>query len=270
VAGILFSSGDFRGAERELRAAIAGGSRDDLLPLKLVNAIAAQGRAREALRALERLEHWLRESGGDTSTYPLFRAVLLAGAGDREGAWAAARALAVIDPAAAAGLAGDLALHGDLERAEALAASLPERSPKREIWRAVADWKRGDPAGARSRLRALDRLDPFADGALTPSFLLAEMAAESGDDGEVVAAVRRFQGLWAPGAPGLRNAWAAPRAMVLLARSQLRLGQADDARRALDRFLAQWASADPEHPLLREAREVEAKLLQLPGHGSAR
>ena len=270
VAGVLFSSGDFRGAERELRAAIAAGSRDDLLPLKLVNAVAAQGRAREALRALEQLERWLRESGGDSSTYPLFRAVVLAGAGDREGAWAAARAAAAVDPAAAAELAGDLAVHGDFERAEALAVSLPARTSKREIWQAIADWKRGDLAGARSRLRALDRLDPFADSALMPSFLLAEIASESGDDAEVASAVRRYRSLWAPGAPGLRNAWAAPRAMVLLARSQARLGQRDDARSALARFFAQWSSADPGHPLLREARALEVALARSPGHGPAR
>ena len=102
-----------------------------------------------------------------------------------------------------------------------------------------------------------------------PSFVLAEVAAESGEDAEVLAAVRRYQALWSPGAPGLRNAWAAPRAMVLLARSQARLGQRGEARRSLDRFFAQWSAADPGHPLLREARAVEAQLAESRGRGSA-
>ncbi len=257
VAAVLFSSGDFSGAERELRA--AAGGRDDLLPLKLVNTVHAQGRTREALTILDQFEPWLRRNS-DKATYHYFRAVLLASRGDRKGARAEANAMVEIDPTVAAQLAVDLALHGDLERAQALAANLPPRSSRYEVWQSVLDWKRGDLASAKSRLRALDRVDPFAENAPMPSFVLAEVAADSGDHAEAVAAVLRYQRLWAPGAPGLRSAWTSPRAMVILARSQLRLGRVAEARRTLDRFLEQWSSADPDQPLLREARAIGVQL----------
>jgi hypothetical protein len=51
---------------------------------------------------------------------------------------------------------------------------------------------------------------------------------------------------------------------VLLARAQLRLGQREEARQTLDRFFDQWQAADPEHPLLAQARAVEAELSRLP------
>jgi len=50
--------------------------------------------------------------------------------------------------------------------------------------------------------------------------------------------------------------------MVILARSQLRLGRVAEARRTLDRFLEQWSSADPDQPLLREARAIGAQLVR--------
>jgi hypothetical protein len=58
--------------------------------------------------------------------------------------------------------------------------------------------------------------------------------------------------------------------MVLLAASQLQLGQVDDARRTLDSFHAQWASADPDNPLLQQAKAVQEKLATYPVRGSPR
>ncbi len=265
VARVLFSSGDYRGAERELRAAVAAGSRDDMVPLRLVYALHAQGRAREALEELDRIE-WLGP-GRDRASYHYVRAVLEASRGAREDAWAEARAMAEIDPEVAAGLASDLALHGDFERAQALAARLPAPSSRQEVWQAIVAWKSGDLAGAKSRLRALDRLDPTPLRAPMPSFLLAEIAAGSGEDAEVVSAVRRYRGFCAQ---GLRDAWTSPRATLRLARSQLRLGQTGEARDTLDRLLAQWSSADRDHPLLQEARALDAELARLGVRGSPR
>jgi tetratricopeptide (TPR) repeat protein len=267
VASVLFSSGDYRGAERELRAAIAAGNRDDFLPFELVYTLFAQGRTREALAVLDELEPRLRASGEPPTTYQYCRAVLLAAAGARALAWDASRATLELDPALGAELAVDLALQGDVEHADVLAARLPSGSPRHELWQAVSAWKKGDVAGARSRLRSLDRLDPVPERAPMPSYILAEIAAAAGDHADAIAAVRRYRHFWAA---GLRNGWTSPRSMVLLAASQLQLGQVDDARRTLDSFHAQWASADPDNPLLQQAKAVQEKLATYPVRGSPR
>jgi serine/threonine protein kinase/tetratricopeptide (TPR) repeat protein len=52
----------------------------------------------------------------------------------------------------------------------------------------------------------------------------------------------------------------APFAYATLARVQMQLGQKDEARKNYERFFAIWKDADPEIPLLKQAREEFAKL----------
>ncbi len=257
VATVLFSAGDFRAAARELDDAVTAGSQDDLLPRRLVFALHAQGRTREALEALQRLE----------PRCDLCRVVFLATSGRREQARAEARALASTDAAGAAEAAFELALHGELDDARLLAAGLRPRSSEHEVWQAVESWKSGDVVGARTRLLALDHLDPVPDHAPMPSYLLAEIAAASGDDAEAVSAVRRCRSFWSA---GLRASWTAPRATYLLALATHRMGRTEEARTSLRRLFEQWSAADRDQPLLAEAKALGARLGEYPVRGPTR
>ena len=52
----------------------------------------------------------------------------------------------------------------------------------------------------------------------------------------------------------------APFARATLARVQMELGQEDEARQNYERFFAMWKDADPDVPLLMQARQEFAKL----------
>jgi tetratricopeptide (TPR) repeat protein len=52
----------------------------------------------------------------------------------------------------------------------------------------------------------------------------------------------------------------APFAYATLARVQMQLGQKDEARKNYERFFEIWKDADPEIPLLKQAREEFSKL----------
>jgi hypothetical protein len=252
AVGVLFTMGDYAAAELAARDALKGGARDELLNLRLVFALHAQGRTRDALRELDAS---LPQRDG-AANYALRRAVLLASSGRRQDAAAAAREIDGESPYAGE-VALVLALNGGMEEARPFARAMRPRSTEREIWDALEAWHRGDLAGASSRLRALDRLDPMPDYAPAPSFVLAEIASAAGEDADVLPAVRRYRTFLAS---GLVQAWTSPRATFLLARAQARLGHVDDARRELERLLAQWSSADADQPLLAEARALRAKL----------
>jgi predicted RNA polymerase sigma factor len=59
-----------------------------------------------------------------------------------------------------------------------------------------------------------------------------------------------------------RNALTAttPFAYAMLARVQLQLGRKDDARKSYEKFFELWKDADPDLPLLVQAREEYGKL----------
>ncbi|HEX9288065.1 MAG TPA: protein kinase [Anaeromyxobacteraceae bacterium] len=259
AASILFSSGDFRGAEAELRRALTGAG-DEMLRLRLSIALAAQGRLREALALHRDLAPWF-EKDRDMPEWHRGRALLLSGAGRAAEALAEARATASVDRELAATLAVDVALAGDRAGAQELSAGVRPGSQEQEAWQAFVEWQRGDLSGARIRLLALDAVDPSPARTPPPSFVLAELAGSTGHDAQVVEAVRRYQTLWAMGP---RNASASPRALLLLARAEERLGQVERARELADRLLEQLGRADASHPLAREAAAFRARLAVRP------
>jgi tetratricopeptide (TPR) repeat protein len=249
----LTFTGDYATLEAELEAR---GGRLSPLRYLLAHAIAAQGRRAEALRVLEAVE---REDATDEvrRDVHIVRAMQLAGDGDPAPLRAEVRRLATLDAAKAGVFAAYLARLGDLEHARELASHLEPGSPYLELYLAVVDWKEGRPALARARLDALEVHDPLPRGAIAPSFLRAEVAADEGLDAEAVYALRRYQRL--PFQASWRS-WAYPRSLVLLASSLERLGKLDDARAELARFDRLWAHADPGLPLSGEARAVRARL----------
>jgi tetratricopeptide (TPR) repeat protein len=258
LARVLMVRGDFAGAERELLRGISG---DDVeLRVLLSRAQAAQGRRADALRTLQHLEPQLRRRGM-IGGYHDALAQHHAGSGDAEAVLREARRAMALDPSEAGFLAVQLAYAGDLEGATGLASSVKGDAIDRQLFDALAAWRRGDGADAARRLRALDALNPSPEGSVAPSFLLAEVAASSGADAETIEAAREYQGLWPQ---GIWSGWAYPRSLYLLARAHERLGQTEEARTAVERLLALWSHADRDLPLLAQAREL---LVRLEAHG---
>ncbi len=57
------------------------------------------------------------------------------------------------------------------------------------------------------------------------------------------------------------RSWTYPRSLYLLARCHEELGQRKEARAAIEKLLAMWKDADPDLPLLGEARALRARLI---------
>jgi eukaryotic-like serine/threonine-protein kinase len=258
VAAVQFQNGDFAAAEETLEAAAE--QFPESAPrarIYEVWAVAAQGRVRESL---ERLTTAFQAVNAERGALEACRARLLAARGDPAPMWAALREAARAMPGRAATVAADLAVVGDAVHAREVGAALPARSADRELLDATLAWRDGDAFGATARLRALEAIAPALPNSdsLPPSFVLAEIAAASGRDAEVVDAVQNLRPVWSQ--MGSHGGWMMPRAYFLLARSQARLGRIDDARRGLDALLAQWQHADPDLPLAAEARALRATL----------
>ncbi|HET7753543.1 MAG TPA: protein kinase [Anaeromyxobacteraceae bacterium] len=161
----------------------------------------------------------------------------------------------------AAPLAVFLAYAGELREADALARPMYPGSPRRETYEAVVQWRRGDLAGARARLRTLFDRNPWTSPPpqLPPSYLYGELLAEMGDDEAAVEALQTFHSLDFP----IDDfwTWAYPKSLYLLARSQERLGRVADARATIERLLALWSRADPDLPMLAAARALHARVV---------
>jgi tetratricopeptide (TPR) repeat protein len=147
-----------------------------------------------------------------------------------------------------------LAALGDLERAEGLAnTQVHDHFVGYRMFRAIRTWKRGDPEGA---LRA------FATIHVASSHLnRGEILTELGRDREAVDACRRYRRLSGvnPWDSSL-DEWNYPRSLYLEATALERLGEKDEARKVAGRLLHLWERADPDLPLLREAKALGKRL----------
>jgi tetratricopeptide (TPR) repeat protein len=217
----------------------------------LVAALAYLGRRREALQVLDELPQALEEKHGEKRG---IRLELLLGDGPTEANLREARALAESGgPKAREHLALPLVLLGDLDAAARLADGLPP--PLRRQYDAALAWKKGDRGRALSILRELSKTSDF--NLRGPSlFLVARIAAEEGRAEEVVQAVEALRRT--PG--GAWRTWGWPHALLLEARAQDRLGERGKARAAVDEVLAMWKDADPDLPMLAEARAMRGRL----------
>ncbi|GEJ59499.1 serine/threonine-protein kinase [Anaeromyxobacter diazotrophicus] len=253
LAAVQFSRGDFIDAERALRRAMHDYPDRQRASAYLAIAVGAQGRRREsvelAARASPKIDAWDRHVG---------LALALVGTAPASAVWSEVQQAGTTNPGAAATLAADLALLGDVAHARELLAHLQPRTPDHELATAAIAWRTGDAPGATARLRALDAVEPVPEWGLPPSFLLAEIASAAGEDVAVLEAARRFRSVWSQ--LGSRGAWAMPRMMLLEARAQSRLGRIDEARTSLDRLLTQCARADSDDPIAIDARALRAGL----------
>ncbi len=240
-------AGDWKGAEAELRRWIGPEALPDRRVMSwsaLSFLLNAQGRVRE-VRALagrlreakqSRLATWA-EAMADMQE------------GKLEGARRALRAGGGAEAATA------VAWLGDLEGAAVLARELPSGSTPSSIYRAVDVWKRGRPREAVPILR--DALSRNEEGAAIR--YLGEILCEGEDPVEGAALLARWLARY-PSAVNLGMFIFRPRVLLQRAACLERQGLRPEARETVERFLSDWAGADPGLPLLAEARAMQARL----------
>ncbi|HEY6001389.1 MAG TPA: serine/threonine protein kinase, partial [Anaeromyxobacter sp.] len=254
LEGALAVAGEFREIEAILRRRLAADPARLNDASRLAGVLLVQGRRSEALATFE--AQIARAEGGRQGDFQFRRAISLADDPDAAARWRQAARAAALAPQYAGTLAIPLALFGDLPHAVELAALLPPGSTEAEEYAALVKWREGDAAGAMARLATLDARDPWPAG-FAPAYLLAEVSAAAGDWRSTLSAVERFRSLWPR---GRWRSWAIPRSSYLAALAHAELGEGDAARAELDRLFALWRRADPDLPLLREARKLRSRL----------
>jgi tetratricopeptide (TPR) repeat protein len=260
LAAAIFA-GDYAAAERGLQALRVPGSEVRPIGFYAMAAISAyQGRPRTGLVHLDALREAIPRMRRD-ALYLGFRLDYLLGEGRPEALRADLEALRAVDPAVAAEFAPALAWLGDESTALALARELREDSIRARLTAAVLAARRGEPGGLE-RLGELAGKTPFSVWRVAPLFLYADLAARAGRLEAAADAHRRFQALYLPRT--MYRSWAYPRSLLGLARAEAGLGHAAAARQTLDRLLAAFVRAEPDHPLLAEARALRARLATSP------
>jgi eukaryotic-like serine/threonine-protein kinase len=158
---------------------------------------------------------------------------------------------------------------GDALTAERLAATLQEQYPHNTVLRrywvptiqAAVGIGRNHPADARERLGSVSPYElgsppPFGLATLYPVYLRGEAFLREGNGREAVAAFGTLiarRGL-------VLNFPLAALARLQTARGYRLLGDVQAARSAYDAFLSLWGTADPDVPVLREARAERSRL----------
>jgi tetratricopeptide (TPR) repeat protein/tRNA A-37 threonylcarbamoyl transferase component Bud32 len=154
-----------------------------------------------------------------------------------------------------------LGLSGDLRRGEALVSDLARRFPKDTLINAVAlpflrasfELQRGNPDKA---ILALDPATPYERAYYGVLFLRGQAYLKAGAGSEAAA---QFQRMMECKGSGVNDTWQAL-AHLYLGRAWALAGDMAKARRAYQDFLALWKDADPDLPILKEAKAEYAKL----------
>ncbi len=160
-------------------------------------------------------------------------------------------------------VAWPLALLGDEVGARRLASTAVfTRTGCLRLYRAIRSWKAGDREAALARLAAVE----LAASHLYRGEILAELAR----DREAIHAFRQYRRGFCPiGQAGwdmLADGENYPRSLYLEAAALERLGEREEARKVLGRLLHLWARADPDLPLLAQAKAMRERLAR-PGGG---
>ncbi|WP_242342149.1 protein kinase domain-containing protein [Anaeromyxobacter terrae] len=223
----------------------------------LATTLAYQGRRRAALELLDGLPSHARPP-----TEPTVRLLHLLGEESPEAARAEAERL-VASGSRWDGLPTVLALTGASEAAAAQARAL-QPGPARALYEAVAAWRGGD------RQRALELLRPLLDDprrggdlAAGATWIGATVAFEAGRDEAAIAALRALRRM--PG--GMPRSWMYPRSFYLEALALDRLGQRARARESVDHLVKLLRDADPDLPLLAEAKALRRRIGEGEGPG---
>jgi tetratricopeptide (TPR) repeat protein len=258
-------AGDLSGVEDDVRRIASPGSLARRMGHYGLAAVEAyRGRPGAALSELDVLE---REEPMVTrdAVYRTIRADLLLGQGDAAAVWREVDAARRIDPMLAAEHAVSLAWLGDIEHARLLAADLPQDGPLARTTGALIRFHQGDREGALAELRRISDATPVFTWRVAPLFLYGALLEQAGQDAAAIEALRRAQALYVPLA--MWRSWAHPMSLLLVARSSERLGRRDEARHSVDRLLLDWTTAEPDVPILAEARAIRSRLEWAPEGG---
>ncbi|HQR30493.1 MAG TPA: tetratricopeptide repeat protein [Anaeromyxobacteraceae bacterium] len=252
-------AGDVDGVEPDVRrlAASPGTSSRRMGHYGLAAIEAYRGRPHAALAVLDALER-LEPAVARDAVYRTVRADLLVGQGDAAAVWREVDAARGIDPHLAAEHAVSLAWMGDVEHARVLVRDLPADEPLARTTEALIRFREGDRESALAELGRISAATPAFTWRVAPLFLYGELLAESGRDAGAVDALRRSQALYVPLA--MWRTWAFPMSLLLVARSSNRLGRREEALESVDRLLAGWSAAEPDQPILAEAKAIRSGL----------
>jgi len=215
------------------------------------------GRPREAERLLAAAPRALEQ----IAMY--VRLQLAAAAGPGLPVRAAARAVRSHSETADPLVAVALALAGEDDAAADVARGRAAGYPRFAIARFVEAMRRrwaGDPTGARPALEELRRSAPPFFLRQAATFALGEACHAAGDDPCAVEALRAYRLLYRPTWPLAARAWMYPRSLLLMARSQERLGDLPAALATVDHLLAMWKQAEPDFAPLAEAKALRKRL----------
>jgi hypothetical protein len=259
LAQILLYRGAFAEAEALVKPVVADQSRTKreraYAARSYSAALAMQGRRREALQALDVMRDWPNFA----SQYHEFRLMHFVG----DGATLEARAELELalrtlreDPAEARHLLALAAWAGSPERCAELARSIKLESPQDLFMHGLLAWHAGRLDAAASAFQTLtDRKDVYRYVAL---FFLGDVEAARGRHAEALAAVEKFRGTFLGGWHWLSWAW--PRSQIIEARALDALGRRVEAKEKVRVFLEAWRDADPDLPLLAEAKALQERL----------
>jgi tetratricopeptide (TPR) repeat protein len=267
LADILLAHGDDTEAEALVRPVVSDASRPPGERVRATGqyaaALAVQGRRREALQAREtlraiphamaayhetRMFHFLGDGALDRSRAELNALVAIARAEgnveDKPG-----KGVLVVFTAAV----------GDLEGAAVLARLLEPGSSDEALYRGIAAWRSKKLDESAAVLRPLSERD---DGyRIFATYLLGEIEAARGRPAEALVALERFQHTFST---EYWKTWAWPRSQVVEAESLAAMGRRVEAQEEVQKFLEAWKNADPDLPLLAEARTLRARLAAAP------
>lgn len=229
---------------------------------RLAEALAYQGRRREALRVIDAMP---RERRVDAAFYHAYRMVHLLGDEDRDAVHREAEALRRSNFGTWRGPV-ILAFAGESEAAAEQLAQLPRSFVHWRMVEALTAWRRGRPEA--SRLLAELAACPSYDFAAFASLGLGEIAFGRGRYAEAVKWLERYRTAGIPwtiaGMGNYQRSWAYPRSLYLLGLAHERLGHREEALAITEHLLALWKNADPSAPLLTSARGLRGRLAVKP------
>ncbi len=264
---IAFVQGDTAAMQRH--AEWAADKPGEAGMLRLRGSAAAFGGKMHEFRELYRqsIQLKLRNNRDESAAFSTaLRALIEADIGNlaeaREGAAAAldiARGMWVEVVAAQA-----LALAGDIEQAEALADDLAKRFPTHTllqarglpIVRSIIEIQRDNPAGAIKLLEPASPYELGGPGGLTVIYVRGRAYLSAGAGPEAAAEFQKI--LDHRGVAPVLSFY--PLAHLGLARAYALSGDTAKSRRFYQDFFALWKDADPEVPILEEAKSEYAKL----------
>jgi eukaryotic-like serine/threonine-protein kinase len=256
LAEVLILDERYEDAETLVRPQVGPGtSKLDLMrevPM-LAQAIAYQGRQREALRVIDMIPP---DESHHFSTHEM-RLELLMGDGKPEPVLSEARGFAEKSEAKSM-VPMILEWAGDHKHAAEAAQTLnADAKDDLACYEATAAWRAGNRDKAERMFRQLAER-PGEDTKPLALTMLVQIAAEGHDDQQVIDTMQAMRIV--PG--GLLRSWAYPQALYLAALSYEHLGDRGKARETIDRLLRAWKRADPGLHDLAEATALRARLIR--------